>query len=349
MPNFPATPTCMCSATSAAFVLGADGVFSLFGSDWTWSGYFEHGQNDTAIRVREISLNPRYIQAADAVRDPRGAIVCRSAAAQASGCAALNIIGNVAPDPLAIAYVIPANGPYQLSHERQEAFSASANGFALCRTGPAASPLPAAWNIGKKSLSGVQRQIRYGNGVTADDPNTAAYPADPVLNAAGNNWYAGNFHNAGGNYHVTEAFSWRLRHSPAGRQPSLGHSGRPQPGSPDHGLQHLRPGHDLESGCGVGCPARGFGMRLRVLQSRDVRLRHQSSANCSRHAQYQHQRHCDQRLHRQQRHGAQCRDRQYPATAGKIPDHLMYGSLTCCSRSWLACFNPARSTITASP
>ena len=46
----------------------------------------------------------------------------------------------------------------------------------------------------------------YGNGVTADIPNNADYPADPVLTPGGANWYAGNYHNGSGQYHVTEAF-----------------------------------------------------------------------------------------------------------------------------------------------
>src|SRR5262249_19852183 len=47
----------------------------------------------------------------------------------------------------------------------------------------------------------------YGNGVTADSPNSAVYPADPLLNSTlGGNWYAGNYHNGNGAYHVKEAF-----------------------------------------------------------------------------------------------------------------------------------------------
>jgi hypothetical protein len=44
----------------------------------------------------------------------------------------------------------------------------------------------------------------YGNGVTASNPNTADYPADPLLNTAGNNWYAGNYHDGSGKYSVYE-------------------------------------------------------------------------------------------------------------------------------------------------
>jgi iron complex outermembrane receptor protein len=41
----------------------------------------------------------------------------------------------------------------------------------------------------------------------SDSPNTADYPADPLLNTSvGNNWYAGNYHNAQGAYSVKEAY-----------------------------------------------------------------------------------------------------------------------------------------------
>jgi len=46
----------------------------------------------------------------------------------------------------------------------------------------------------------------YGNGVTAGSPNSDNYPADPILSTSGANWYAGNYHDGTGQYHVTEAF-----------------------------------------------------------------------------------------------------------------------------------------------
>src|SRR5262249_20524540 len=46
----------------------------------------------------------------------------------------------------------------------------------------------------------------YGNGVTSASPNSAAYPVDPLVNTAGNNWYAGNYHDGRGSYHVEEAY-----------------------------------------------------------------------------------------------------------------------------------------------
>ncbi len=185
------------------FVIGADGKFDFFNRDWTWSSYFQHGENDTAIHVHDISLNPRYTQAVDAVQAVSGAIVCRSALAQANGCVPLDIIGQAAPDPGAIAYVIPLNGPYQLSHERQEAFSAIVNGTPFSDW---AGLISTAGGMEYREEAYSVVGDPYGNGVSADDPNTPAYPFDPVLSATGNNWYAGNFHNAGGNYHVLEEF-----------------------------------------------------------------------------------------------------------------------------------------------
>jgi len=245
------------------FVLGADGALNLFGRDWTWNGYFQHGENDTSIRVRNISLNPRYIQAIDATRDAAGNIVCSSALAQASGCAALNVIGNVAPDPTAIAYVIPSHGPYQSSHERQEVFSATVNG----------SPF-SDWAGLVSIASGVEyreeaydvRGDPYGNGVTADDPSTAAYPADPILNASGNNWYAGNFHNAGGNYHVVESFleaAIPLIDSPAFGRADLNLAGRITGYSTSGQVSTWKAGAVWDTPLD--------GVRLRALQSRDVR------------------------------------------------------------------------------
>jgi iron complex outermembrane recepter protein len=245
------------------FVLGADGALNLLGSDWTWNSYFQHGENNTSIRVRDISLNPRYNQAIDATRDAAGNIVCRSALAQASGCAALNIMGNVAPDPAAIAYVIPPNGPYQLSEERQEVFSATVNG----------SPF-SDWAGLVSIASGVEYREEayrvtgdpYGNGITADDPNTAAYPADPILSAGGNNWYAGNFHNAGGNYHVAEGFleaAIPLADSTTFGRADLNLAGRITGYSTSGQVSTWKVGAVWDT------PLNG--VRLRALQSRDVR------------------------------------------------------------------------------
>jgi iron complex outermembrane recepter protein len=185
------------------FVAGADGAGDLFGTKWSYNGYYAHGTNRTDIDVQSISLTPRYNAAIDAITGPNGTVVCRSAAARASGCVPLNVIGQVAVDPAALGYVLPANGPQQRSRQEEHvvSFNVSGEPFSLW-----AGPVAVATGLEYRNESYTTRADPYGNGVTADSPYSAAYPADPVLSASGNNWYAGNFHDGQGSYHVAEAY-----------------------------------------------------------------------------------------------------------------------------------------------
>jgi iron complex outermembrane receptor protein len=184
-------------------VAGTDGAFDVFGTKWSYNGYYAHGTNRTSIDVDDISLTPRYNAAIDAITGPNGTVVCRSAAAQASGCVPLNVIGQVTVDPAALAYVEPANGPRQRSRQEEHvvSFNLSGEPFSLW-----AGPVAIATGAEYRNESYVTTADPYGNGVTADSPNSAAYPADPLLNTAGNNWYAGNYHDGKGSYHVSEAY-----------------------------------------------------------------------------------------------------------------------------------------------
>jgi iron complex outermembrane receptor protein len=185
------------------FVAGADGGGEVFGTKWSYNGYYAHGTNRTDIDVADISVTPRYNAAIDAIAGPNGTVICRSAAARAAGCVPLNIIGQVAVDPAALAYVLPANGPQQRSRQNEDvvSFNVSGEPFSLW-----AGPVAFATGVEYRNESYVTRADPYGNGVTADSPNSADYPADPLVNTAGNNWYAGNYHNGQGSYHVAEAY-----------------------------------------------------------------------------------------------------------------------------------------------
>ncbi len=185
------------------FVLGATGNFDLGGSEWSYDTYYEYGANDTDIHVEDISLTPRYNAAIDATLDGAN-IVCRNVAARNSGCQPLNVIGQVTPGTGALAYVLPENGPRQLTSSTQEVLSVNLSGEPF-----------SSW-AGKIALAaGLEfreewyrvRADPYGNGVTPESPNTPDYPADPLMNTtSGNNWYAGNYHNGQGAYRVKEAY-----------------------------------------------------------------------------------------------------------------------------------------------
>jgi len=202
---FPANINVHPTRTQRRFVVGADGKFSLFGKDWSYDAYAEHGENTTNINVHDITLNTRYNNAIDAVRDPvSGKIVCRNAVAAANGCVPLNIIGNNPVDPAAWAYIAPAAGPIQRTTQSQDVASANFNGEIWEGwAGPLSMATGAEWRREKYDVHGDP----YGAGVSPDSIDPAAYPLDPTLNSTvGNNWYAGNYHNGAGAYNVREAY-----------------------------------------------------------------------------------------------------------------------------------------------
>jgi iron complex outermembrane recepter protein len=183
-------------------VLGAEGTVQVVGTDWHYDAYYEHGANTTDIHVSTIPLNPRYNQAIQAT-SLNGQIVCADPVARANGCAPLNVFGSTAPSAAALAYIDPSNGPFQHTHQTQDAASVAINGDPVSLW---AGPLSLAF--GAEYRREYYRVIAdpYGNGVSPDSPDSSAYPADPVLSTAGSNWYAGNYHDGIGQYHVSEAF-----------------------------------------------------------------------------------------------------------------------------------------------
>ena len=190
--------------TQRRFVVGANGKFGLFGKEWSYDAYAEHGENTTVLEVHDITLNPRYNFAIDAVRDPAsGQIVCRSVAARAAGCRPMNIFGNNAVDPATWNYVAPGNGPRQHTDSSQNVVSANINGtLAEGWAGPVSVAFGAEWRREKYSVYGDP----YGAGVSPQSPYDANYPQDPTLSATGDNWFAGNYHNGQGSFNVKEAY-----------------------------------------------------------------------------------------------------------------------------------------------
>ena len=184
------------------FVLGADGQFALFGKDWHYDAYYEHGQNTADIFVHNLLLKQRFTNAVNAMM-LNGAIVCADATARANGCQPIDVIGDQAPSASALAYLEPAAGAFQHTVETQDVASASVSGepFSLW-----AGPVSVA--AGAEARREYYRAVAdpYGNGVSADSPYSAAYPADPAISTAGGNFYAGNYRDGTGHYNVAEAF-----------------------------------------------------------------------------------------------------------------------------------------------
>ncbi|WP_408640580.1 TonB-dependent receptor plug domain-containing protein [Allosphingosinicella deserti] len=181
-------------------VVGATGQFQAAGTAWNYDAYYERGANYTDIDVNNILLSPRFNQAIDAISE-NGAIVCRNPAARAAGCQPLNIIGGN-PSEAALRYIMPENGPFQRTRQTQDVVSVSLSGSPIDLW---AGPLAIAVGAEYRHEFYTVRADPYGAGFAATPPN-ADYPADPVLLAGGNNWYAGNYKNGSGAYSVKEGF-----------------------------------------------------------------------------------------------------------------------------------------------
>jgi iron complex outermembrane receptor protein len=244
------------------FVGGLKGKAPLFGKDWTYDAYFEHGINVTDINVDNISLTGRYNQAINAVR-LNGQIVCADAAARATGCQPINVFGGVQPSADALGYIIPATGPFQHTRQTQDAGAASISGEPINLW---AGPLSVAAGVEYRREAYRVTADPYGAGVSAISPYSNDYPADPSLLPAGNNWYAGNYKNGSGAYDVYESFlelNAPLINSKALGRANLNVAGRATRYSTSGTVYAWKIGGTWET------PLNGF--RLRAVTSRDVR------------------------------------------------------------------------------
>ena len=80
------------------YVIGANGDFGLFGLDFDWDTYFQHGETKTNELLINTWQNSRIAAMTDAVFAPDGSIQCRvntdaSTANDLAGCVPLNRIG----------------------------------------------------------------------------------------------------------------------------------------------------------------------------------------------------------------------------------------------------------------
>ncbi|KRA64182.1 TonB-dependent receptor [Caulobacter sp. Root656] len=242
-------------------VIGADGKFNALGKEWRYDAYYEHGENTTNIHVRDILLMPRY-RAAIQATTVNGQIVCADPVARANGCVPINIFGGQRPSDAALAYITPANGPYQHSVQKQDVASINFSGepFSLW-AGPVSLAFGGEWRKEQYHVQGDP----YGDGNT-DSPNTADYPADPVLSPSGANWFAGNYHSGAGEYSVKEAYAEvnvPLVNSEAAGKANLNMAGRWTDYSTSGTVYTWKVGGTWDT------PVDG--VRLRAVTSRDVR------------------------------------------------------------------------------
>jgi len=225
--------------TTRRYVVGANGKFDLFGKDWSWDSYFQHGESDAGLHIYNMllvqppvdavataaaggqirtngNLN-RWNMASDAITDGNGNVVCRNTVAQTFGCVPFNPFGSTF-NPASQAYILNQNqsggttiGPSAVETVRQEAFSFNVNGSPIENW---AGPIAVAAGYEYREEHYSQRGDPYAAGVSYSTPATVNEPCtDPAIDcgfytAAGSlgSWSAGNYHNGRGTYHVNEVY-----------------------------------------------------------------------------------------------------------------------------------------------
>lgn len=88
--------------TTARVVAGASGTF---GDGWSWDAYYQRGENEFRSTLERLKINQNLTFAVDAVANPTGGVMCRSAVARAAGCVPINLFGEGSPSEAAIQYV----------------------------------------------------------------------------------------------------------------------------------------------------------------------------------------------------------------------------------------------------
>jgi iron complex outermembrane receptor protein len=279
------------------FVVGTDGVFNTLGTDWTFKGYVEHGESDFHNALENILLTNYYTAAIDAVTVtpgnagafagvPVGSTVCRSAAARSIGCVPLNIIGTTGATPAALAFVQGTNAatgassgglgrnPYEIVNQRQEVVDFSVSGSPIDDWAGKVS-IATGFTYREEAINATSDCASVGNCANQnfDGVNWGA-GGDPLLNAsaggglppANPNWYAGNFQPSRGSFHEWEAFV--ETNVPLMDSQEFGHIDANLAGR----YTHYTTSGDVETWkVGATWDTPLDGLRLRALQSRDVR------------------------------------------------------------------------------
>ncbi|HEX4117795.1 MAG TPA: TonB-dependent receptor [Rhizomicrobium sp.] len=304
--NIPVDQEMFLTRTLRRFVVGGDGSFDLFGKSWSWDSYFQHGETDTSIKIYNMPLSgapavlqsngnfatngqfSRFNLAQDAVFNSAGQVVCRNTVAQAFGCVPFNPFGGGTVTPGQLAYFDGQNGPGgttigpdAIQTQRQEAFSFAVNGSPIEDW---AGPVAVALGYEYREEHYSQRSDPYSGGITSSTPATVNEPCtDPFIDCgtfysatgtmgaplATNSlgaWNAGNYHDGNGTYHVNEAFlevGIPLLNDSFWGKADLDVAGR-------H-ARYSTAGDANTWKVGVTWDTPVPGVRLRALQSRDIR------------------------------------------------------------------------------
>ena len=159
-------------------VIGSDGDFDLFSTNWKWDGYVELARSKGSETDLDSINMPNYTQAVNTTINPAtGAVVCFN---PSNGCVPYNPFGIGVNSKAAIAYV--TGDPHRDEFFRQNVEAASISGDPFSD-----------W-AGKVSIAaGIEHRYESVSG-------------DATANDLAGVYYATNYRPTFGNYSVTEGF-----------------------------------------------------------------------------------------------------------------------------------------------
>lgn len=168
------------SRATDRYVVGAEGNFDLFATNWSWNAYAQFGRTTGTAKTLNARNNARFAQALDAVLAPDGSIVCRSTLTDpTNGCVPFNPMGLGVNSQAALDYVLGT--AYSYSEISQDVYAVSITGQPFENW---AGPVSIA-------LSAEHRE------------EEAMVDPDPIARQAG--WHSGNHQPLDAGTHVSEA------------------------------------------------------------------------------------------------------------------------------------------------
>lgn len=237
--------------TMDRFTVGLDAEVSVFSKQWDVNAYYSNGTTVTDSSIENGTLNNLVLASIDAIRAGDGSIVCRSEAARANGCVPLNIIGTGVASQDAIDWV--SGTPFLHTRLKQEVVAVSASGEVFDNwAGPVSLALGAEYR--KESFSQRADAASIGNA------------GSPLLSVNGNNWFTGNFRPAEGEYDVVEGFAETVL--PLVDNPTVG---KAELNLAARATEYSEAGYVTTWKVGATWETPLSGLRLRALQSRDIR------------------------------------------------------------------------------
>ncbi len=181
------------------------GLKGAFGKGWSWEVHYDHGHTEwTMTQPNNPDLSNLY-RAVDAVTAPNGTTVCESALvdpAAYSGCVPIDLFGQGAASPQALAYIMQGNTP--LLDEDTMVYNdatATINGtpFSLW-----AGPISFAFGVEWRQLLGIQSTDAISQEYPVDFTDVRGVPSSIAPQDGG--WLTSNPQPYSGEYTVKESF-----------------------------------------------------------------------------------------------------------------------------------------------